>query len=101
MPNYLRLSLLENINKYSYCSRLAAASGISSQVGSAHPTPLLAPKLNLVSHTLGHFQGELRLPQPKLLPLLLLAEKFCFLKVFLFFSVISAFLKYFVIYIFN
>jgi hypothetical protein len=52
---------------------LAAAPGISSQVGSAHPNPLLAPILNLVSHALESFQGGLKFlsgglssPQPTL-----------------------------------
>jgi hypothetical protein len=36
---------------------LAAAPGISSRVGSAHPNPFLAPILNLVSHALENFQG--------------------------------------------
>ncbi len=52
-------------------SLLEAAPGISSQVGSAHPTRLLTSILNLVSYTLENFQGGLcflsgglRPPQP-------------------------------------
>ncbi len=36
-----------------------APPGLSSLAGSAQPTPLFAPTLNLVSHVLENFQGEL------------------------------------------